>query len=184
MKSKILAGFVGAPVAMALAWLMIEVGGCVKDPPQGRPERVGRASHAVVERKFGQNNAPCTFECDAGQVRTCGNFCVTPVGIGDECNHNHPGASCESDSVCEGSEFGPLSASCVGPLNDAGLFQCADPPLGLKALEECDPGQDPDLCPANTFCRNDAVFSRGARRCPAATRSSPKAGFATATPAQ
>ncbi|MBI4705232.1 MAG: hypothetical protein HY744_29340 [Deltaproteobacteria bacterium] len=87
----------------------------------------------------------CTFTCPEGQVLTCSEVCVTPVPNDGSCSI----VDCTQSSVCA-SGLGCVPADsghqCVGTQAEG----------GLGILSECDPDEF-DLCPADTFCRDDRV---------------------------
>ena len=70
-------------------------GGACSAPSAGtKGEPLGMARSALHD--FWQNNAECSFsDCPSGQVRTCGNVCVTPIATGNPCTP----VACDSDSL-------------------------------------------------------------------------------------
>ncbi|MBK9264529.1 MAG: hypothetical protein IPM54_32685 [Polyangiaceae bacterium] len=96
------------------------------------------AESRLVE--YWQNNAPCSFSaCTGGQVRTCGDVCVTPVTVGNACSQT----DCASTSVCE------TGASCV---TISGQLKCAFPPTGMTLFSDC--SGERTGCPHDLFCRD------------------------------
>lgn len=129
-----------ACAALLLVALAIGSSCTSESPPQD--EHITSVAQAYVP---GQNNPACmAAACPAGQVRTCGDVCVTPVAVGGVCSQT----DCLSNSVCD-PHFG---ASCE-PTSVMGVFKCAAAPTGKGILAACTPSSSLD-CPADTFCKD------------------------------
>ena len=120
---------------------------CSADPvPNGveRRESIGEAAAALTD--YTQNDEACSHTCPAGQMRTCGNVCVTPVATYGACSPY----DCASNSVCA-----HATASCR---LSGGTYKCLpdydlnDPSGGLTILDDC--SDEPSGCRANLFCRD------------------------------
>ncbi|MEJ7728243.1 MAG: hypothetical protein WKG00_03425 [Polyangiaceae bacterium] len=125
------------------AWLLLSA---CSSYPDADSEHVGTAQSGL--KVFWQNNDDCGDTCPAGQVRTCGDICVTPVPLGNTCTQ----ADCQPTSYCAG--WPDSSCLDVG----GGQFRCRPAPQGLYLLDGCAAAGESTACPADTICVDHTIM--------------------------